>query len=320
MSDLTDDAFLAEKLKRAGCGLLEDLELLTKSYLETGDPAFVQTCVDRLDGLRRIVGPGIGDDVERSIQPHGATARRSPPIQSSSLASVQGIDAYAVLIPKRMVTADFIEVVPKDGRLVVALGDAPGTGLVSAFLARFIATVFRSLVLAAGPLHLGRTLSELSSLVSGHQLFESVSLQCVEISLQDDVATVASAGHPYPVLYSTRYRRCDRLPVRGPLLHAQQSRGDERRAYELRHVEIGDGDVIVLVSDGVTEGGPLSDPYGYRFGRVVEDKAGAGARTIAEAILGDWRSHLRDEPPIDDGAILVMTLDSTWMRSPSHAD
>src|SRR4029453_17303443 len=301
MSDRTDDAFLAEKLRRAGYGLLEDLELLTKSYLETGDPAFVQTCVDRLDGLRRMRGPGIGDDVERSIQPHGATAQRSAPIQSSSLASVQGIDAYAVLIPKRMVTADFIEVVPKDGRLVVALGDAPGTGLVSAFLARFIATEF-------------------SSLVSGHQLFESVSLQCVEISLQDGVATVASAGHPYPVLYSTRYRRCDRLPVRGPLLLVQQRPGDERRAYELRHVEIGDGDAIVLVSDGVTQGGPPSEPYGYRFSHVVEEKAGADAEAIGEAILNDWRSHLRGEPPVHDAALLVITLNSRWMRSPSHAD
>jgi sigma-B regulation protein RsbU (phosphoserine phosphatase) len=236
------------------------------------------------------------------------------------LASVPGIDAYAVLIPKHVVTADFIEVVPREGRLVVAIGEAPGTGPNGAFVAGSIATVFRSLVLAPGPLHLGRTLSELSSLVSGHQHLECVSLQCVEINLRDGVATVASAGHPYPVLYSTRYRRCDRLPVRGPLLHAQQSPGDERRAYELRHVEIGDGDAIVLVSDGVTQGGPLSEPYGYRFSRVVEEKAGAAAEAIGEAILDDWRSHLRGEPPVDDAAILVMTLDSTRMRSPSHAD
>jgi len=227
------------------------------------------------------------------------------------LPSVHGLDAYGALIPKRTVTGDFIEVVAKDGGLVVAIGEAPGSDVVSAFAAKFISIAFKSQVAGPSPVHLGRALGLLRSLVSGDQDFERVSLQCVDISRQDGVAAVASAGHPYPVFYSARYRRCDRLPVRGPLLYAhQQSPGDESSGYEVRHVEIGAGDVLVLVSDGITEGGPLSEPYGYRFTRVVEENAGDNAKAITDAILADWRSHLRGEPPIDDAAVVVITVGS----------
>lgn len=236
------------------------------------------------------------------------------------LPSVPGIDAHGVLIPKGTVTADFIEIVPRDGRLIAAIGDARGNGPASALLAKFISTAFKSQVASRGPVHLGRTLGHLRSLISGFEDFERVSMQCVQISRLDGIAAVASAGHPYPVFYSARYRRADRLPVRGPLLCAQQSPGDESRGYEPRHVEIADGDVLVLVSDGVTDGGPLSDPYGYRFSRVVEEKAGAGARAIGDAILDDWRSHLRGEPPIDDAAVVVIAVDSAKTWSPSHVD
>ena len=97
---------------------------------------------------------------------------------------------------------------------------------------------------------------------------------------ENGVMTMASAGHPYPVLYSTRYGRCDRLPVRGPLLPAPELT-TEMRPYRVRHAEIGRGDVVVLVSDGITEGGPVADPYGYRFTEVVERHATEGAGTYA---------------------------------------
>jgi sigma-B regulation protein RsbU (phosphoserine phosphatase) len=294
--------------------VLEDLELLARSLLQAGDPSVVESCVARLDGLRAIVGSDLVDEVARSVQPTQASARGQGAVVVPNLASVPGIDSYALLIPKRAVTADFIEVVPKEGRLVVAIGDAPGSGLKSAFVARFIASLFRSLALAPGPLHLGRLLSQLSASISRHAYFERVSMQCLEFALDEGVVAAASAGHPYPVLYSARYQRCDRLPVRGRLLHARQATPGEARAYELRHAEIGAGDVVVLVSDGITEGRPGPDVYGYRFVRVIERHAGASAKTICEAILDDWRSHLSGEPPPDDAAILVLAVNRTTGR------
>jgi serine phosphatase RsbU (regulator of sigma subunit) len=163
------------------------------------------------------------------------------------------------------------------------------------------------LVLAPGPLRLEHIVDQVSALISRHPYFERVSMQCVDISLDDGIMTMVNAGHPYPVLYSTRYGRCDRLAVRGPLLHARPNTLDTG-AFRARHAEIGAGCVIVLVTDGITEGGPIKDPYGYRLTSAVERNASGGAKRVSEAILDDWRNYQGEDPATDDATILVLVV------------
>src|SRR5262249_13107501 len=157
-----------------------------------------------------------------------------------------------------------------------------------------------------GQLRLDAIMDQLSALISRHPYFERVSMQCVDVALDEQTMTMVNAGHPYPVLYSTRYGRCDRLAVRGPLLHARQVETSEPGSYRPRHAEIGTGFIIVLVSDGITEGGLINNPYGYRFTSAIEQNAGATARTICEAILQDWRQHQGVDAATDDATILVL--------------
>jgi hypothetical protein len=310
-----DDQFLAGKLRRFGYGVLEDLELLAASLLGTGDPSGVEQCVARFDGLRHIVGSDVVDEMARSVQPNARGSHGQSIVPRFSV--VRGIDAHAVLLPKREVTADFVEVVPRDGHLVIAIGDAPMSGLKSAFVARFIATLFRSLVLAPGPLRLDHVMEQLSALISGHPYFERVSMQCVDVALDEGMMTMVNAGHPYPVVYSTHYGRCDRLAVRGPLLHARPIETPPAGAFRVRHAEIGVGFVVVLVSDGITEAGPIQNPYGYRFTSVVEQNAGGGARSICQAILNHWRHHIGVDAASDDATVLVLALLGEAVRKPS---
>jgi hypothetical protein len=146
-----DAPFLAAKLQRFGYGVLEDLELLAGALLATDHPSFLEQCVARLDGLRDLVGDARVDDLARGVEwnrRRWATAceRLTP----RRIADVAGIDAYAVLLPKSGVTADFVEAAPRRGGLVVAIGDAPKTGLNSAFVARFVAMLFKWLVRSPG--------------------------------------------------------------------------------------------------------------------------------------------------------------------------
>jgi hypothetical protein len=318
--DHVDAQFLARKLRRFGYGVLEDLELLAGALLAAGDTSFVEQCVARLDGLMDIVGSNMVDELARSTQqnlPRAASAHSESIVLRTT--GVAGIDAHAVLLPKRQVTADFVEIVRRNGRLVVAIGDAPMSGLKSAFVARFIATLFRSLVLAPGRFHLGQVLDQLSAVVSKHSYFERVSMQCVEVALDAGTIAFASAGHPYPVLYSARYRGCDRLTVQGALLHGVQVDHIEPRPYEVRHAEAEAGQIVVLVSDGITEGGAVEDPYGYRFMPVIERHAGDSARTICEAIVADWRAYLAGALPTDDATIVVLSLTDNASRKQHDA-
>jgi serine phosphatase RsbU (regulator of sigma subunit) len=313
-----DDAFLGEKLRRFGYAVLEDLELLAAASLSTADPSSVERCVARLEALREIVGGNVVDEIARSVQPNV----RGPHNRGIALrfTRVPGIDAYAVLMPKQEVTADFVEVVPRNGRLVIAIGDAPMSGLKSAFVARFIARLFRSLVLAPGSVRLPEIMNQLSASISRHPYFERVSLQCVDAALDEGIMTMANAGHPYPVLYSTRYGRCDRLAVRGPLLHAGHVTTSGTGSYRARHAEISPGSVVVLVSDGITEAGPIYNPYGYRFTSVIERHVGASAKTIGEAIVSDWRDHRGKDAPADDATVLVLAFTGSAQGNSANAN
>ncbi len=305
-----DRAFLAEKVRRHGYAVLEDVELLSRALLEAGDPALVERCVALVEDLRAVVGGDVIEDTRQTVRGYraGPAAFRSRVI-APPLPAVPGLDVYVGMLPKVEVGADFFEVIPLGDRLVVALGDAPGTGLKSAFVARFIGNVFRRLVEQAAPLRLGEVLGKLNGVLAGNPYFEVMSMQCVVVDPGQGELVIASAGHPYPVVYSARRKKCDRLPVLGDLLNAAAPDDPAAGRYEERRAEIAPGDVLVLVTDGLTEDNRLrGDRYGYRFTRLVEERAGQGARAIGEAILDDWRASPRDEDDADDVTVVVVSV------------
>jgi serine phosphatase RsbU (regulator of sigma subunit) len=309
---LIDERFLAEKANRFGYAVLEDIELWSRVQLQMNDPAVVERCVSLVEGLRRIVG---GDllDFAATIKPYqpGPKSFRTnliaPPVRS-----VARLDVYAGVLPKAEVAADFFEIIPVGNRLVIAIGDAPSLGLKSAFVARFIGNLFHRLVDGAKVLHLGEVLARLNDTLASQDYFERVSMQCVEVDPTNGIVRMANAGHPYPVHYSSRRGRCDILPLRGDLLHDLMTSSPNASAYEEYSVTIGSGDVIVLMTDGLTEDHVLNgDPYGYRFTAIIEVHAKERAETIGEAILDSWRAHPREDDAGDDASVVVIKLFSS---------
>jgi hypothetical protein len=314
-----DTSFLSTKLRRTGYAVLEDVELVARALLDDGDPSVVERSVALIESLRSTIGSTMVDEVASRLRPGGVRAGSKAAIEPV-LRTVPGVSLHAALVPKAMVTADFVEVIRLDDRLVIALGDAPSAGLKSAFVARFIAALFRRLVETSRPLQLGPVLDELNRTIAAHEYFERVSMQCVEVRPGEGVMSLVSAGHPYPVVYSARRRVCEVIPIRGPLLHDVE-RNDAEVHYETRHVEIAPGDVIVLMSDGLTEGGRLDgDAYGYRFTKVIAAQHGSSARSICRAILDDWKAHPRQRDWIDDTTTVVMAVTGTSVSSGDDAD
>jgi hypothetical protein len=302
-----DDAFLKEKVRRFGYAVLEDIELLTKALLEVGDPSLVERCVGLVEGLRREVGGDLIGDARRSVQGYrlGPAAFWSRVLAPAVLA-VPGVDVWVGMLPKLAVGADFFEVVPLGDRLVLVLGDAPGAGLKPAFVARFVGNLCRRLVNQGGQHDPGGLLHRLNEVLSEHDYFQTIAVQCAELDPKAGVVTLASAGLPYPVLYAARRGRCDILPLRGELLHAALDPHARPPAWEARRAEMAPGDVLLMVTDGLTEAyRPGPGAYQYRFTRLVEEQAGQTARSVGEAILDDWRSHAREADYVDDVTVVV---------------
>jgi serine phosphatase RsbU (regulator of sigma subunit) len=310
--------FLAEKVRRFGYAVLEDVELCVRSLLEAGDPALVERCVSMVESVREVAGGDIIPDAARAANPYraGPESFRTNLIEPT-VPSVPGLEAYVGVLPKAEIPADFFEIVPHGGRLAVAIGDVPSLGLKSAFAARFVGNLFHRLVANTNSVNLADLLARINSTVVGHEYFRRISMQCVEVNPLSGILHIASAGHPYPVHYSACRGKCDILPVRGDLLHDYLVAPAAAPAWEQYGLEIAPGDIIVLVSDGLTEGQLLEgDPYAYRFAAIVEAHAKQGARTIGEAILDDWKAHPREEDSADDVSVIVIAVGQRGSRKP----
>jgi hypothetical protein len=301
-----NDRFLAEKLRRLGYAVLEDVELLARCLLDMDDPAVVRLCVGFVERLRESIGGDIIPHAVKAIQTYRAEPRSlRPRVFAPVVPSIPALDAYVAVVPQAEVAADFFEFIPLHNRLVVAIGDAPSLGLKSAFVARFIGNLFRKLVQNSTPLQLTEVLAKLNATLRDHDYFERVSMQCIEFDPGRGVLRIANAGHPYPVHYSARRGKCDILPVQGSLLHNPLERVADR--YEEYSLTIGRGDIVVLVTDGLTESHViLGDPYGYRFMATIEGRAAQSAQSIGEAILDSWRAHPREEDYADDVSVVVV--------------
>jgi hypothetical protein len=303
--------FLHDKVRRFGYAVLEDVVLLARDALDAGDPGLVGRCIELVEGLRVVVGGDLIDEARQAIQGRqlaGSTSRHR--IEAPDTPRVPGLNLYIGMLPKATVGADFVEALPRGNGLLLALGDAPGVGLKGAFVARFVGGLVRRLAGRPEAAHLGELLDEVDRTLTPHPFFDVISLQCVAVDPLAGRLAIAGAGHPHPVLYSARHGRCDRLPVGDDLLLARQRLGEPAaRRRRQRHAEIHPGDVLVMVSDGLTEGrGVAADPYGYRFEPLVPDLAPRGARAIGEAILEDWSRHSHGANYVDDVTVVVLAM------------
>jgi serine phosphatase RsbU (regulator of sigma subunit) len=184
-------------------------------------------------------------------------------------------------------------------------------------VARFVSGIVHRLAERPGALHLGELLQEVDRALAPHVFFDMISLQCVAVDPTAATLAIAGAGHPHPVLYSARHSRCDRLPVADDLLLARQRVGEAPPRRRQRHAEIGPGDVLVMISDGLTEShGMAADAYGYRFERLIPNLAACGARAIGEAVLEDWLIHAEGANYIDDVTVVVVTIKGSDPREP----
>ena len=303
-----DTTFMIKKAQCLGYQVLEDIEVCTRCLLSKGDPGVIERCIEMVERLRDAVGGDIVTEAANTIQPYrsGATSFRARTI-TPSLPRISGLDMYVTMLPKAEVSADFFEVVPLKERLVVAIGDAPATGLKSAFVARFMAALFRTLIVTCNDV--AEALAEINTRVACSDYFQRVSMQCLDVDPATRTVRMANAGHPYPVHYSAINHTCDVLPIRGGLLDSSVKERTAPVGYKLYSLTVDHGDVLVMVSDGITESHVLQGaPYGYRFKDVVVANAGTDAKTIADAIVDSWRIHPREQDLVDDVSVIVICL------------
>ncbi|MBT2377491.1 SpoIIE family protein phosphatase [Streptomyces sp. ISL-111] len=249
----------------------------------------------------------------------------------SKVAEIPGVTSALVYEPSDdgVVGGDFYDIFPCPGnRWCFVLGDVQGSGPEAAVVTGLARPWLR--LLSREGFGVGEVLDRLNRLLlddameaaeaaalmvaaaGGRQLHDGSQSRFLSLLYGEVVplpgggvrCTVASAGHPLPLLL-----RPD-ASVR-PAAEPQVLLGVvEDVAYESQVFDLAPGDTLLCVTDGVTErrSGPLMFDDGDGLARVLAGCAGLPAEATAERIRRAVH-EFAEQPPDDDVALLVLHAD-----------
>jgi len=225
------------------------------------------------------------------------------------LAEIPGLEVavrYHSIADGGTVGGDFYDCFDiRPDRWLVLVGDVAGKGTAAAVLTGLARHTLRAIALRdEHPEDVLRFLNEALRRQAAEAAFCTVGCVCLDPAAGGGFkATLASGGHPYPLLVRAGGRAEDVI-VRGTLLGVE-----EEPVLEQVDLDLAPGDTLVLYTDGVVD---ARDPSGERFGEArlrdaVDAAAGASAEAVAEAVDVAVAAF---EPDLtrDDRAILVLRV------------
>jgi sigma-B regulation protein RsbU (phosphoserine phosphatase) len=123
------------------------------------------------------------------------------------------------------------------------------------------------------------------------------------LSEKDRTLTYVNAGHNPPLMYRCRSKTFDELMPTGIFLG-----GIEHQVYSSKTVEIGNGDIVVLYTDGITESiNAEEEMFGEeRLRSVIMEYTGLAAIGIMEKILEEVSAFAVGQPQFDDITLMVI--------------
>ncbi|MDT0307732.1 SpoIIE family protein phosphatase [Streptomyces sp. DSM 44917] len=234
------------------------------------------------------------------------------------LPTVPGVEVGHRYVPSSSgaeIGGDWFDVIPlAGGRVALVIGDATGHGMRAAAVMGQLRTAVRTLAgLDLSPAELLRRLNDIGTDIAPHP--DPLMATCV-YAVYDPatrVCTMAGAGHLPPML-ATREDGGGRWEARQVDLPAGVPLGLEDVRFEERRVEVAEGSLLVLYTDGLVETRGESIAGGLeRLRRLLARAAGATAAhdSPLEALCDEIVGALRPEVPAhdsDDLALLAVRL------------
>ena len=209
------------------------------------------------------------------------------------------------------VSGDFYNFIPRgDGSLGIYFVDVEGHGLSASNQAR---SLYQAVT--GGEWGLGdarRELEKADEMVSQGAIFQkeeiALCMNFTEIDPEQMVIRYANAGMPFPLLSRLNQAQPEFLQAAGIYVGAGYGRYPVKP--EKVEVQVGEGDMLVIVSDGILE---ARDKQGRIFGhrgitaavtRVRDESPDMIASEIIEAV----KRHIEQEEPEDDQILVVVQI------------
>ncbi|MDF1700785.1 MAG: SpoIIE family protein phosphatase [Planctomycetota bacterium] len=247
---------------------------------------------------------------EAAMRVAGIIQRRLYPVDTPRYAT---LDVAGAAFPLEITCGDYFDVIPlPDGAVALAIGDVSGHGIGPALIMVEARAHLRSL-LGAG-FSVAEAMGRLNRILCDDIPADRfVSLLVVRIEGRPNRMTYVNAGHTGGLFMGRSGAACAELDPTGPALgliaDACYGTGEES--------EMEEGDVLVLVTDGITE---LHAPTGelFEWPRVVDvvrKNRTRDARGIVKAMHDAALTFAAGQPADDDLTLLVCRVTSDEAQS-----
>jgi sigma-B regulation protein RsbU (phosphoserine phosphatase) len=205
----------------------------------------------------------------------------------------------------RHLPGDFFTVEETNNGVILALGDICGKGLAAGMWTTHLVRLVGA--------HVAVT-SEPESIVAGvnreicrnESVVPLASLFLAKLDTSTGVVNYCSAGHP-PALLLRANGKLEMLSEGGLLLGVVPA-----ASYVSGCFELGDGDVLMVYSDGVTESlNSTGEEFGYaRLEAQLRRAKGGAADAVLFSVLGAVQDFAAARPLMDDMSLAIVRRDS----------
>jgi sigma-B regulation protein RsbU (phosphoserine phosphatase) len=288
------------------------LPVLVNSVLErdaTGAPVVVRTAVfdatDRREYERELLRAKTRAE-ESELRATALARTLQQTLIPPTAPHIPGLDVAAVYRPAgtgEEVGGDFYDIFQVSAHeWVVAIGDVCGKGVDAAIVTALVRHSLRAIVVRlASPT---AALATLNEILLRHETDRFCTVALVWLRLDGDIwtATAAIGGHPLPLL-ARAGSAAKPVPfgVAGSLIGVL---GDA--VFHDASVRLAADDVLLLYTDGVTEGRCELDFFGEeRLTRALADLSRDTAASVAEGVLDDVLAFQRGNPRDDIALVAV---------------
>lgn len=216
--------------------------------------------------------------------------------------SLPGYDMAVFMETATEVGGDYYDYsVAPDGTLVLALGDATGHGMKAGIMVAAAKSYFHTLV------HDMDNLTMLERISSGlkNMNMKMMYMGLMLVSCKGNKVDIATAGMPPALHYNHDSNTVERIALKGLPLG-----GNVQYPYQNRCLELGEGDTLLMMSDGLTE---LFDSKKEMLGlEKIEDVLagtdGMSANDIVNQLTQLMNRWSGGREPHDDVTIMVLKM------------
>ena len=237
----------------------------------------------------------IAADIQRSFLP-------------DKIVPVRGFDIAAKSVMAKEVGGDFFDVIPfeimriRKGRVGLMIADVAGKGIPAAIFMALSRIVIRVNALwHPDPADAIKDANNIIASDSKAGMFVTVFYGIIDE--EDRTLTYVNAGHNPPLVVHAQDRSIEELGATGIALGAM-----EDVPFTSGSTRIGQGDVVVLYTDGVTEAVNEADEmFGEdRLKKLVSENAGKTSADILSAILDAITAFAHGQPQADDITLMIL--------------